>query len=129
SLNVAFRSQVNTVLSLAFSPDSATLAGVCSGSQPVKVWDVRTGQERLSIKGLKPYEVHCVAFSPDGKLLAGAGDDETIKWWDVRSERVVAALRGHVDAVTCLAFSPDGKTLASASEDRTVKVWPVPENP
>jgi WD40 repeat protein len=64
-----------------------------------------------------------VAFSPDGKTLASAGDDQSVKLWDVATGQERASLRGHGQAVMSVAFSPDGRTLASASADKTVRLW------
>jgi WD40 repeat protein len=69
--------------------------------------------------------VTAVAYSPDGKTLASASDDKTVKLWDVATQQVLATLQGHTDAVTAVAYTPDGKTLASASDDKTVKVWEI----
>jgi WD40 repeat protein len=64
-----------------------------------------------------------VAFSPDGKTLASAGWDNTVKLWDAATCRKLHTLEGHTDNVYSVAFSPDGMWLASGSEDHTVRVW------
>ena len=67
--------------------------------------------------------VWSVTFSSDGKRLASASRDQTIKLWDVATGKESLALKGHTAEVGCVVFSPDGQRLASASTDRTVKVW------
>ena len=70
--------------------------------------------------------VRGVAFSPDGKFLATASQDNTARVWEVASGACVATLEGHSHRVTGVAFSPvDGKFLATASDDKTARVWEV----
>jgi WD40 repeat protein len=68
--------------------------------------------------------VRAVVFSPDGKTVASASGDKTVKLWDAGTGTEQHTLRGHSDLVTAVVFSPlDGKTVASASGDKTVKLW------
>jgi hypothetical protein len=64
-----------------------------------------------------------VAFSHDSQRLASAGEDKTIRLWDVTTGKQVASLDRHTDRVTHVAFTPDGKRLVSASTDKTIRVW------
>ncbi len=73
--------------------------------------------------------VTSVAFSPEGKRLALASFDGTVKMWDATSGQEMLTLKGHTSVVRSVAFSADGKRLASASEDGTVKVWDATPRP
>ncbi|HEY9619682.1 MAG TPA: TIR domain-containing protein [Crinalium sp.] len=61
-------------------------------------------------------------YSPDGKTLASASWDNTIKLWNSNGQ-LLKTLKGHTDFVLGISFSPDSKLLASASRDNTIKLW------
>jgi WD40 repeat protein len=64
-----------------------------------------------------------VAFSPDGQRIAWAGQDKTVKVYDLATGQIVLDLAGHHRKVNTVAFSPDGQRLASAGDDWVVRVW------
>ncbi len=70
-----------------------------------------------------------LAYSPDGRYLAGGSLTGEIKIWQFKDKRegegysLHLECRGHSDLVSTVAYSPDGKLLASGSYDRTVRLW------
>jgi tetratricopeptide (TPR) repeat protein len=83
---------------VAFNPDGTRLASA-SMDATIRLWDVATGQELLSIKGNKK-GLRCVAFSPDGTRLASCGVDGTVQLWDARL--LTPKVRSEVEAVALL---------------------------
>src|SRR5205823_2053745 len=89
----------------------------------LRLWDADTGRPARTIEGLLDSPVACVAFSPDGRLLASALYDGTVRLWDLQAGRPDRDLREHAKMVSAVAFSPDGRLLVSASGDGTVRLW------
>lgn len=116
SLGRAFLSDLETLW--AFSPDASLLA---SGNDDLLLWHTAEGQ--LLARVPQPSWVTAVAFSPDGRTVASGHDDGSVRFWDVRSQRLVGDIAAHPKAVSAVAFTPDGERVATAGEDRVVRLW------
>jgi WD40 repeat protein len=110
-------------MSPAYSPDGKTLA--VQWVKGIHLRDLEAGKDRLTIALPQFLLLKCITFAPDGKALAGAGDDNTVRLWDAETGKELAVFK-HAGRVWSVAFSPDGKTVASGSDDKTVRLWDVP---
>jgi eukaryotic-like serine/threonine-protein kinase len=112
--------------SMSFSPDGRRLASA-GFDKTVKLWDLATGREVLTLHGHADLVSH-VVFSPDGRRLASASEDGTVMIWDAtppaeNPDPRIRTLRGLQGVVYGVAFSPDNRYLASGGMDNTAKVW------
>jgi RNA polymerase sigma factor (sigma-70 family) len=130
--------QHRPVVSLALSPDAALLATRNFLQPEVHLWDATTGKERFTLgrpdddtrikdaatiptTGVLPPDL---VFSPDGRLLAGAGHKRQLCLWDVATGSLVGEVLPQVgQAIERFAFSPGGHCLATVDADRTVSLY------
>jgi tetratricopeptide (TPR) repeat protein len=137
-------------LRVAFSPDGASLA--TGGGSWVRIWNIRTGQQRwgakaagwnstprrarsggrwsamagasLAVAGRTPGTVTGVAFSPDGRRIATASDDASARMWDLDTGQVWSTMAvAAVAELTDVAFSPDGSRIATCGSDTAARIW------
>src|SRR5262249_8146459 len=116
---------------VVFSPDGQTLAGLETNGR-IHLWDRRTGQLRRTI-GVRIPEVlyylspmsgvHALAFSSDGRRLAGPGPDASLILYAVDTGLPIFPFEGDQRAVLDLAWSPDGRTLVAALSSHVMRVW------
>jgi WD40 repeat protein len=112
-------SHPSVIYTTAFSSDGLRLAA--AGDRTVTIWARKPTYHREEERSGETY--HSLAFSPDGRTLALAAEDGTIRLWEIPGARERAVIRGHSDIVRSVAFSPDGTVLASGGQDGRVVLW------
>lgn len=115
---------LGAVNDIRFSPDGKTLA--VAGGQPSARGDIRlysTDDWKLQTTlGGHLDVVASISFRFDGKQLASASFDKTIRIWDLDTKQTVLHYTGHSDFVHGVAFGPKGDWFATASKDRTSRM-------
>jgi WD40 repeat protein len=90
--------------------------------------EIKGGQAEQVYKGAG-YPLFTVAVSPDGKLLAAAGEHGTLVIFDVQSGELLQRLEGHsIEDINSIVFTPTGEQLISAGNDKKIIVWQRKEN-
>ena len=127
-----FSGHSDRIQSLTISPDGRLLASL--GRNPVRktgsihLWNLTAGREAAVVRADAELisGLRTLAFSPDGRLLIGGGEDGAMPIWDSSDGRLLGILRGHSAEVHSIMASTDGRRLVSASYDKSVRLWAIP---
>lgn len=117
-----FNCSQQAITSLSISKDQNTLAFSTTEGQVILI-DANTGTELLSFKGAE--QVAEVAFYDNGKLVAGACDDNVVRIWDTQKGKTVQVLKGASSSITHLKFVPGKAQLAGISDDNCLRIWDI----
>jgi WD40 repeat protein len=114
---------VHWIDSLAFSPDSKTLA-IADNMGHVMLWDVAANRQIGAPLTIPRCDINALAFSQDGTMLVGAGNSG-FHLWDVTTHRLIGSFTGSNGDFSLVALSPDGKTIAAENDINAVELWDV----
>jgi WD40 repeat protein len=125
---------------IAITPDSKYIAAATDGSPgsaEIVIWSIASGEIVKVLKFPKStvnlldrtYSFRDLKFSSDGRFLAGASTDNTVKVWQWETSKDAQILAGHQDWAYSLSFSADNKWLVSSGggSDKSMKFWEIQE--
>jgi hypothetical protein len=114
--------------SAAFSPDERHLA-LGDEDNTIDIWDIK---QKVKVKTLRgptgKGAVRALAYSPDGRFLAGLWSSSRLILWDAKEYRELGRTMTHDGFTKTLVFFPDSRRMATACNDGTVKVWKITED-
>ena len=112
---------------VVFSADGKSLF-TCSGNRDAKAgelrgYDLSKGKPVQTVLAEEPHGIRWIALAPNGRVLATAEYDGTVKFRDCTTGKVLKQFAAHPGGVQCLKFTRDGRTLVTCGKDFKANVW------
>ncbi len=117
------------ITDIAFSPDGQYIAAV-SADKSLRIFGAESGEKIAVIKNAHKQYARRVTFSPNGKMIASAGDGGNIKVWNLENLQDEETLpeytvKAHTGWIQSLEYASNGKFLVSGGHDGKIKIWDV----
>ena len=111
------------VWNVLFSPDASMVAVDTQKNYQsgIRVWEIKTGRQRLAKSGFEAYWTRALAFSPTSDYLASGDEAGNLRVWDL-SDGESVIWETYPTGIQALAFSPNGEYLAVALWDATIQI-------
>jgi pleiotropic regulator 1 len=109
------------VRAIAFSPDNEWFV-TGSADRTIKVWDVASGELKLTLTG-HINTIRGLVVSDRHPYLFSCGEDRTVKCWDLNTNQVIRSYHGHLSGVYSLAMHPKLDVLVSGGRDSCARLW------
>jgi len=110
----------NSVLNVTFSPGGDSIA-TAGADNTARIWDIPVNTPTKEYVPSGP--VNAVSGTADGKMLAAAGKDGSVKLWTIADGKQAANFAGHPGGATSIAFGANGQLLLSGGVDQTIRYW------
>ncbi|MEL6495817.1 MAG: caspase family protein [Cyanobacteria bacterium J06623_7] len=117
------------ISSIAASPTSPHVFASTGGDGKINIWESVGGKQTI-VQNLPGHErtIAQIKYSPDGKTIASASWDNSVKLWNADNGELITSLK-HADAVNSIAFSPDNQTLVTGAENNKIYIWSISKQP
>jgi WD40 repeat protein len=112
------------VTGVTFLPSDEILACESRRDQAILLYRLQDFSLWRTLQG-HTADINCLAYSPDGSLLASGSWDNSLRLWRVKDGACLHTIKGHRAGVLDLAFSPDGEIMVTASADHSLRLWRV----
>ncbi|GMH51643.1 hypothetical protein TL16_g01052 [Triparma laevis f. inornata] len=115
-----FKEHKGTLLSVALSPDSETVASSAKDGT-IRIWEALSAVQFHKIVGFNhSYDSNALRFSPDGSMLAGGSNDDAVRVWETERYTIKHVIMEHKNEVTSICFHPSGEMIISGSQDKSI---------